>query len=231
VLGGEPDPLGSPMLASRREDRADLAVACWRFPVPLLAVTSAPYGGGLGRRAWVLNAQVAVGYHRTDPAGHVAELAGELGLDGPGVGMLTAVDVRGISTGREDGVSVAATVGLTDPAWAAAEDAGSPDHAGTAADTGPSTVAGTVNIIAALACRLTDAALVNAVMTVTEAKCQALWDAGLAATGTPTDAVCVLCVPAGPAELFGGPRSRWGSRLARATYRAVLAGSRKTAAQ
>jgi adenosylcobinamide hydrolase len=68
--------------------------------------------------------------------------------------------------GREDGVSVAATVGLTDPAWAAAEDAGSPHRAGTAADTGPSTVAGTVNIIAALACRLTDAALVNAVMTV-----------------------------------------------------------------
>jgi adenosylcobinamide hydrolase len=74
--------------------------------------------------------------------------------------------------------------------------------------------------------RLSGAALVNAVMTVTEAKSQAMWEAGLAGTGTPSDAVAVLCAPSGPAEAFGGPRSRYGSRLARVVHRAVLDGSR-----
>lgn len=32
--------------AARRKDGAALALACLRFPVPLLAVASAPYGGG-----------------------------------------------------------------------------------------------------------------------------------------------------------------------------------------
>jgi adenosylcobinamide amidohydrolase len=84
-----------------------------------------------------------------------------------------------------------------------------------------------VNIVAVLSRRLSGAALVNAVMTVTEAKSQALWEAGFAGTGTPSDAVAVLCAPSGPAEAFGGPRSRYGSRLARAVHRAVLDGSRR----
>jgi adenosylcobinamide amidohydrolase len=193
-------------------------MALWRFRSPLLALSSAPYGGGWGERHWILAVQVAGGYHRTDPADHLAGLARDLGLDGPGIGMLTAVDVRRVTASREDGVAAAATVGLTHPSWAAAADAGT---------TGAAGIAGTVNIVAVLGRRLSGAALVNAVMTVTEAKSQALWEAGVAGTGTPSDAVAVLCTPSGPAEAFGGPRSRYGSRLARAVHRAVLDGSRR----
>jgi adenosylcobinamide hydrolase len=205
--------MDEPALLSRQEDGSQLAMALWRFSSPMLALSSAPYGGGWGMRRWILAAQVAHGYSRSDPAGHLAGLARELDLDGPGIGMLTAVDVRAVRTSSEDGVVAAATVGITHPAWAAAADE-------------PAALAGTVNIVAALSRRLSRAALVNAVMTVTEAKSQALWDAGVAGTGTPSDAVAVLCVPSGPAETFGGPRSRWGSRLARAVHRAVLDGSR-----
>jgi adenosylcobinamide hydrolase len=212
--------LDEPQLLSRHEDGAELAMALWRFGSPLLALSSAPYGGGWGERHWILAAQVAGGYHRTDPAGHLAGLARDLGLDGPGIGMLTAVDVRLVTTGHEDGVAAAATVGLTHPCWAAAADA-------APASASP----GTVNIVAVLGRRLSGAALVNAVMTVTEAKSQALWEAGLAGTGTPSDAVAVLCPPSGPAEAFGGPRSRYGSRLARAVHRAVLDGSPRAGAR
>jgi adenosylcobinamide hydrolase len=214
--------LDEPQLLSRHEDGAELSMALWRFRSPLLALSSAPYGGGWGERHWILAAQVAGGYHRTDPAGHLAGLARDLGLDGPGIGMLTAVDVRLVTASHEDGVAAAATVGLTDPCWAAAADA-----ATTAPATGSPGTAGTVNIVAVLGRRLSGAALVNAVMTVTEAKSQALWEDGLAGTGTPSDAVAVLCAPSGPAEAFGGPRSRYGSRLARAVHRAVLDGSRR----
>jgi adenosylcobinamide amidohydrolase len=213
--------LDEPQLLSRHEDGAELSMALWRFRSPLLALSSAPYGGGWGERHWILAAQVAGGYHRTDPADHLAGLAADLGLEGPGIGMLTAVDVRRVTASREDGVAAAATVGLTHPSWAAAADAG------TTAATGAAGTAGTVNIVAVLSRRLSGAALVNAVMTVTEAKSQALWEARLAGTGTPSDAVAVLCAPSGPAEAFGGPRSRYGSRLARAVHRAVVDGSRR----
>jgi adenosylcobinamide amidohydrolase len=210
--------LDEPQLLSRHEDGAELSMALWRFRSPLLALSSAPHGGGWGERQWILAAQVAGGYHRTDPADHLAGLARDLGLDGPGIGMLTAVDVRRVTVSREDGVAAAATVGLTHPSWAAAADPGT---------TGAAVIAGTVNIVAVLGRRLSRAALVNAVMTVTEAKSQALWEAGVAGTGTPSDAVAVLCPPSGPAEAFGGPRSRYGSRLARVVHRAVLDGSRR----
>jgi adenosylcobinamide hydrolase len=218
--------LEQPRLLSRHEDGAELAMALWRFGSPLLALSSAPYGGGWGERRWILAAQVAHGYDRADPAAHLAGLASDLGLDGPGIGMLTAVDVRLVTASGEDGVAAAATVGLTHPSWAAAADAAEAAPAGG----GPG-IAGTVNIVAVLSRRLSGAALVNAVMTVTEAKSQALWEAGVAGTGTPSDAVAVLCAPSGPAEAYGGPRSRYGSRLARAVHRAVLDGARRAGAR
>jgi adenosylcobinamide hydrolase len=88
---------------------------------------------------------------------------------------------------------------------------------------------GTINIVAFLPVPLTDAALVNAVATATEAKVQALADHGLDATGTATDAVFLACpVPgASGTQPYGGPRSRWGWPLARAVHAAVLDGTRR----
>ncbi len=200
----------------RREGSRDLPVLVWRFPVAMRAVASAPHGGGLGSRRWVLNAQVPPSYGRRDPAHHLNKLAVSLGLPGRGVGMLTAADVRAAPSGCDGGVEVMATVGLSHPILAAAP----PDeHAANL-------VAGTINIVAFVPARLSDAALVNAVATVTEAKTQALFEARVNATGTATDAVCVLCPEEGRPSAFGGPRSIWGARLARATHAAVLSGAR-----
>lgn len=188
-------------------------VLVWRFPEPLMAVATAPLGGGIGLRAWVVNAQVERGYDRRDPAVHLAEIAAGLGLAGEGVGFLTAVDVRRFSTADDSGVRVDATVGVSDPVRAADPDA---------REAAPT--AGTINVVASVPARLSPAALVNAVATATEAKVQALAEAGVVGTGTPTDAVAVLCRPGGPEEPYGGPRSAWGAPLARAVYAAVTAG-------
>jgi adenosylcobinamide hydrolase len=197
-----------------------LSLLVWRFPESLLAVSSAPLGGGIGRRDWVINAQVPHRYSRLDPETHLTELASERGLTGPGVGMLTAVDVRTLWSNEDGGVRVDASVGVTLPTWAAAPD--EPDLRG---DPAP----GTINIVGVIPERLSRAAMINAVMTVTEAKAQALWDAGIPATGTASDAVCIICPDEGIAHPFGGPRSEWGARLARAVYRAVAAGCRERA--
>jgi adenosylcobinamide hydrolase len=185
----------------------------WRFSDPVRAIASGPLGGGLGERHWMINATVDHEYARQDSDAHLGELAAGLGLTGPGAGMITAFDVKGAVTSEDGGVSVVATVGLGYPVLAAAPD-----------DTAPA--AGTINTVVWVPVRLSDAALVNAVLTATEAKVQALWEYGAHATGTASDAILVACPTAGPAEPFGGPRSTWGSRLARAVYAAVLEGTR-----
>ncbi len=197
-----------------------LTVRLWRFPAPRLAVSSAPLGGGLGRRQWVVNVQVPHSYARLDPEAHLAELASARGLAGPGVGMLTAVDLRQVWRQEDEGARVEVSVGITVPTWAAAPDVPL-EHRGVSP--------GTINVVGFVPERLSAAAMVNAVVSVTEAKSQALWDAGVPATGTASDAVCIVCPDDGPAQPFGGPRSQWGARLARAVHSAVLAGCRPRA--
>jgi adenosylcobinamide amidohydrolase len=187
----------------------------WRFGEPVRAISSAPHGGGLGVRRWVVNAQVPPAYARRDPDHHLAKLGVSLGLPGRGVGMLTAADVAAHTVITDGGVEALATTGLGHPILAAAPD----DHRG-------GVMVGTINVVVLVPERLSDAALVNAVATATEAKCQALRDLGLPATGTATDAVCVVCPEQGHLHSFGGPRSVWGSRLARAVHGAVLVGGR-----
>jgi len=214
--------LRAPEIQLRTEDGAVLAARAWRLESPVLAISSAPFGGGLGLRHWVLNAQVPHGYDCHDPAGHLAALASAAGLIGPGAGMMTAVDVRVASTLRSEAIDVDATVGVTTPQWAAEDETELPARGVARGPEGPRV--GTINMVISLPQRLSDAALVNAVGTATEAKTQALWDAGVPGTGTATDAMCILCPPDGPAHAYGSPRSTWGARLARAVYRAVLTG-------
>ncbi|MGC4895094.1 adenosylcobinamide amidohydrolase [Micromonospora sp. DT31] len=209
--------LCEPILTNRSEAGWDIPLLAWRAETPLLAVGSAPLGGGIGIRRWVVNATVPMSYDRDDPAAHLTELAHGLGLGGPGVGLLTGVDVTEVVRRTDGGVRVWATVGLGTPVWAAAPEPARPAQR-----------VGTVNIVGYVPVRLGDAALVNAVATVTEAKAQAIWELGLPATGTPTDAVTVLCPADGEPAPYGGPRSTWGAPLARAVHAAVRAGGAAT---
>ncbi len=202
-------------LRSRQEGGRAYPVIVWRSKQPMRMVASAPHGGGVGVRRWVLNAQVPQSYGRRDPDHHLAKLGVSLGLAGRGVGMLTAADVREVCHASDGGVSVSATCGLGHPTWASA-----PDAARSVS------LVGTINLVVVLPERLSDAALVNAVATATEAKAQALWDCGIHATGTATDAVCIACPEEGRLHDFGGPRSIWGARLARAVHAALCAGAR-----
>jgi adenosylcobinamide hydrolase len=197
----------------------------------MLAVSSSPLGGGIGRRSWVLNVKVPLSYERHDVEDHLGEIADALGLRGPGLGFLTAAPIAQWTTATEApavgaaaGVDVRldATVGVSVPTWAAAD-------AREAPLTPP---VGTINIVGRVGRRMTEAALVNAVATVTEAKVQAVLAAGVDGTGTASDAVCVLCPDgpdhdgpvADPAEAFGGPRSALGAPLARMTFAAIVEG-------
>lgn len=204
--------IAEPALTHRCEHGCDIPLLLWRLPEPALAISSAVLGGGIGPCRWLVNASVPMSYDREDPATHLREIAAGLGLSGPGVGLLTGVDVADAVAADDGGVRLWATVGLGAPIQAAAQSSAAAPHAGT------------VNVVAWVPQQLGQGALVNAVATITEAKAQAIRELGLAATGTATDAVAVLCPPTGPVAGYAGPRSQWGERLARAAYRAVLDG-------
>jgi iron complex transport system ATP-binding protein len=129
--------------------------------------------------------------------------ATEMGLDQPFVGLLTGVslDCAKVAVREGPGTSAVAVVtaggrnlcaaGLS-PAW-----------------NGP--VWGTINTIAIVHARLSDAALLNLLTVATEAKALALRERGVLteegfpATGTSTDAVVVACTGDGPRQRYGGP--------------------------
>ncbi|MFJ4601124.1 adenosylcobinamide amidohydrolase [Streptomyces griseoluteus] len=201
---------------ARDEDGERLHALLWSAGPGWRMISSAVLGGGIGERAWVLNAQVAHGYRRTDPDRHLAALSARAGVGGAGVGLMTAADVTAYAHADDGGAEAVVTAGITVRGWAA-----SPAE-GTAGCPAP----GTINILVALPVALTDAALVNAVATATEAKVQALLDAGHHCSGTPTDAVVIAARSPRRGETlhaFAGPRSPWGARLARAVHQAVRA--------
>jgi len=199
----------------RVEDGATLPLVVWTADTPRRTLSSAVLGGGADEAAWILNATVRRGYDRSDPAEHLAALALELGLSGRGVGMMTAVDVNDLVMQADGGVVAWATVGVETAQWAAAP---SPDwHE-------PPSRVGTINILVDLPVVLSPAAMVNAVATATEAKAQAMFERGLAGTGTPTDATCICSPVDGPVEDYAGPRSIWGARVARSVHAAVARG-------
>jgi adenosylcobinamide amidohydrolase len=135
--------------------------------------------------------------------------------------MLTAADVTRHARRRRPLAEAVATVGIGQPLAAA----------GRRPRTVPA--AGTINVLVVSAVALTDAALAGALLTATEAKAQALADAGVralnhdgAATGTATDSVLVACPVAACTEPFAGPATRVGADIAAAVHAAVLAGAR-----
>lgn len=220
-------------LSHRHEDGAQLASLLRELGPGWRTISSALVGGGIGAGEWVLNAQVVAAYSRMDPAEHLLELA----PPGPGVAMMTAASVAHYTSARDGGVEAIATVGLRVPTWAASPEGATdpelrperrlavPVPERRPVMPGQAPVPGTINIIVVVPVAMTDAALVNTVMTVTEAKTQALIEAGYPCTGTASDAACVAVRAEGPEEPFGGPRSTWGARIARAVHRSVLDGA------
>ncbi|MGZ4613396.1 MAG: adenosylcobinamide amidohydrolase [Kineosporiaceae bacterium] len=221
---GVPSPPAPPgiRLLTRQEGRREQPVVVWAPGPGWRAISSALLGGGLGPRTWWLDAQVDNEYFHPDPVEHAREIARGLGLlPDAGVAMLTAADVRRWTGATDGGVRVVATVGLGLPVRAAVAEEVAAAEA--------STRVGTINLLVVVPVPLSDAALVNAVVTATEAKAQAMAEGGVPGTGTASDAICIACPGAAAAgaepEPYGGPRSTWGARVARAVHAAVAAGT------
>ncbi len=189
----------------------------------LTVLSSAVAGGGLATARTIVNLHVPENFPCGDPDGELAGFVRRRRIPSPYVGLMTSARTEKAERAVEaaDGVTVlaVATVGL-----------GNPVAAGRSlrARWRPSTI----NTIVIVDADPEPAALVNAVMTATEAKTLALVSAGIRcadgelASGTSTDAVVVAATGRGPRHRFGGPVSDLGWLVARTVRSALDAGIR-----
>ena len=179
---------------------------------PLTILSSAVVGGGLARARFIVNRHVKKGYDCSDPATDMRAFVRRKGITDDFVGLMTAVfmqNTRFYNARVEDVVvGLAITAGYSNR---------------IAAGLTPPVVLrpGTINIILLIDAHLSAAAMVNAVITATEAKTAILQDwqlltsDGHVATGTSTDAVVVACTGRGPKLPYAGPVTPVGATIAR----------------
>lgn len=179
---------------------------------PLVVLASSVVGGGFSEAAAILNRHVHKNYQHPDPAADLHEFARGLGVEEPFVGLMTAAFVdqaRAVTLADgETTVAVIATAGVTN-ATAAGLSRPAPY------------LPGTINLILLVDGQLTPAAMVNAIITATEAKTDVLQRRGVVtpddypATGTSTDAVVVGCTGRGQPLAYAGPATRVGWLIGR----------------
>ncbi|MDC7232657.1 MAG: adenosylcobinamide amidohydrolase [Spirochaetales bacterium] len=194
------------------------------FSTPVQTLSSALYNGGRQRVSHVLNMKVH--HNKSDeyegyehPHISLENRACELGVTGPFAGMMTSASMKSFryKTIIEDdlGVFCCLTAGLTN-ARAAGDPADFRDLQAHRAGSG------TINIVAGTNAALSEAALAEALMIVTEARCSSVMKhavlskvSGSTATGTGTDSNLVFS-GSGPEIHFCGKHTLLGEMLARA---------------
>jgi adenosylcobinamide hydrolase len=189
----------------------------------LTALSSALTGGGLGRVREIVNMHVDDKYDGDDPPRDVALFAGELGVQAPFAGLMTAAytEYARLAVESAGGLTVAAvvSVGLSNTSSAGV----TPPAPAPASPPAP----GTINSIIVVDGALTPAAMVNLVITATEAKTMMLaeWNVrtpqGDPASGTSTDTVVVACTGRGDALEYAGAATTVGWLAARAVRSAI----------
>jgi len=189
---------------------------------PLVAASSAVVGGGIIEAAAILNVHVEKHGSLEAVRASLEAFAGRQAISAPYVGLLTgaATEKAEVETARHGDLTALAvvTVGLSNRITAGVS---------PAVVTVP---ASTINIIVVVDGDAEPAALVNALMTVTEVKTLALVEAGVkaaeghVATGTSTDAVVIAATGRGARQRFGGPISPLGWVIAQAVGPALRRG-------
>lgn len=199
-----------------------------RFPAPMDTLSSAILPGGFSKADALLNWKVPLDYVGDDPLAELQSRCLSSGVDPlRTVGFMTAAKLTHASIQEKDGdrfrLVVCATAGTRNAARA-----GYPRDSYSAYSPYKP---GTINLSLFIDGRMTEAAMVNAVITATEAKAAALqelgineWGTELAATGTTTDAIAV-CVSQLPAwqevHAYAGSATTIGCAIGEAVFQAV----------
>ena len=152
--------------------------------------------GGLKDAKTLLNVSIPRGFSE-NAAEYLERISARNGFLHPYFGLLTAVPMQNLCIAQYDYITAFVTAAVSDRNR-------------------------TINIIVTSAKPLTDAALLGAMMTVTEAKMKVIAERKLPATAQSTDAVIIAAEKNGSAaEEFAGPLTEVGMRIAKAVSHAL----------
>ncbi len=162
--------------------------------------------GGIRNVSTLLNHTVPAGFRCDEPAKELELVAAGAGLGKEFFGLLTAVPVQRTCVLQYDFVTVFVTAGVQED---------------------PGKATGTINIIVSSGEGMDDAALLETIMVATEAKADALREAGYPISGTPTDAVISAC-EGKVAHHYAGRITDVGRRVYEAVKRGVAEACART---
>lgn len=158
--------------------------------------------GGIRSVSTIFNHTVPKNFDHREPHGYLTTIADRQGFSHDFFGLLTAVDMASLCIFHYDFLTTFVTAGVSNP---------NPE--------GP----GTINIIVHSRQPLSDGAMLETIVTATEAKAKALQEMGYAFTGTTTDAVVVAHEGGGDAHEYAGTLTEVGRRV----YESVRVGVRE----
>lgn len=196
--------------------------------MPLQTIGNAVYGGGRTIASRFVNWKVPKGYRGNDPAGDAADAVRSWGFDPDRTSvLLTAAKLTHASVEETAGdrfsLLACTTAGTGNAARAGCGRTFYPAYGYTP---------GTINTFLCIDGALTEAAMVNALLTAAEAKAAALQDAGikdaengLTATGTTSDAILLGVTGSaagGAVHAYAGTATTIGGAIGAAVYRTVL---------
>ncbi|WP_424765642.1 adenosylcobinamide amidohydrolase [Paenibacillus sp. sgz302251] len=197
---------------------------------PLYALSSAVHPGGFSYSNRIINWKVPLTYQCDDPVQDIVKKCSEWVCEPERtIGLITAAKLTHASVVECEGdrfkLLCCTTVGTRNAA-----------RAGLPRQTFPAYTPGTINTILLIDGQMTEAAMVNAVITATEAKTAALQQLGIvemesgeSATGTTTDAI-VIGVSQNKhwhvVHAYAGAATTIGCAIGEAVYAAVLEATR-----
>lgn len=189
------------------------------FERRLKAVSNAIVGGGFVRAQHFLNTYVDKSYHSDTPADDLRALLQRMDVPPErSVAMMTAVQLHTRALGSKTAGDIAMFALVTAGVGNAVDITGGQlpifrPHAGT------------INTMVFVDANLTDGAMINAIMSATEAKAKLLADmkvkdhvTGRTATGTSTDCVVIACTERGPALHYAGSATTVGKGIGQLVY-------------
>lgn len=199
-------------------------------PSPMRILSSAVHLGGYAAADRIVNWKVPLHYQCLDPVADTVAQLRKWNYDPERTAaLLTAAKLTHASLQEEEGDQFAAVCCAT----AGTSNAAS---AGSWRETFSAYSPGTINIIVLIDGHMTDGAIVNGIITITEAKSAALRDLGIrdettgkAATGTTTDAVVLGTRSSGRYQAvhpYAGGATTIGNAIGRLVYEAVYEAAR-----
>lgn len=203
---------------------------------PLYTLSSALLGEGFGHRQHFANFHVDKHYDSHHPRDDLSRWLANRHLPVSSVAMMTAVYLHSASVtsitldGTPDGVMALVTAGVGN-----AVDISVAHTSDQRLVLRTSPRIGTINTFLFVDANLTDGALVNASLSATEAKVQALREVGVKdpysgtpATGTSTDSLSIAATQQGEATPYAGSGTLVGRAIGQVVYQATLASLTKS---